>query len=35
MHMRDWPGMLGYLGTWAQQRLDEIETSELAMYAYD
>lgn len=35
MLMRDWPGMLGYLGAWAQQRIDDLGTTELAMYTYD
>lgn len=33
--MGNWPGMLGHLGTWAQSRLDDLKTTELAMYAYD
>jgi hypothetical protein len=35
MQMGNWPGMLGHLGTWAQNRLDDLKTTELAMYAYD
>jgi len=33
--MHSWPCNLGYLGTWAQARLGEMKTTELAMYAYD
>lgn len=35
MQMGNWSGMLGHLGTWAQNRLDDLKTTELAMYAYD